>query len=209
MKTKLILITLLALGVAGVFFTSCNNDLDIVAPYKDTTVVYCLIDLNDTVHYVRIHKAFLGADNAYEMAQYTDSFYHKNVLSVKLERWKNNQLYGVINFTRDSSIAKDTGLFANTPNIIYKSESCNLLSADSKYRLVVRNSETGSVVTSVTQMIQPTLIANPSSGTINLYPGPFVIRIASGKHGKIYDIKARFNYIEQQKNNPNITENKT
>ncbi len=209
MKTKLILITLLALGVAGVFFTSCNNDLDIVAPYKDTTVVYCLIDLNDTVHYVRIHKAFLGADNAYEMAQYTDSFYHKNVLSVKLERWKNNQLYGVINFTRDSSIAKDTGVFANTPNIIYKSESCNLLSADSKYRLVVRNSETGSVVTSVTQMIQPTLIANPSSGTINLYPGPFVIRIASGKHGKIYDIKARFNYIEQQKNNPNITENKS
>ncbi len=58
-------------------------------------------------------------------------------------------------------------------------------------------------------MIQPTLIANPSSGTINLYPGPFVIRIASGKYGKIYDIKARFNYIEQQKNNPNITENKS
>src|SRR5580693_7557175 len=56
--------------------TSCNNDLKILAPYKDITVVYGLIDQNDTVHYIRINKAFEGIGNAYTMAMQYDSIYY-------------------------------------------------------------------------------------------------------------------------------------
>lgn len=203
------------ISLAVVLFTmvcvsvSCNNDLDIIAPYKDTTIVYALLHQSDKIHYVRIHKSFIGEGDAYAMAQHADSFYHKNVLSVKLERWKFNKLYGVINFTRDSSLTKDTGIFANTPNIIYRSDTCSLLADDSQYRLVIRNAENGSEVSAVTQMISPATIINPTSGTVNFNPGPFVIRIGTGKYGKQYNIRARFNYVEENKNLPQVYVNKS
>ena len=75
--------------------TSCSNEIDITSDYKDITVVYAVLNQNDSVQYVKIYKAFLGDEDAFIMAQSTDSFYHQDVLEVTLERWKNNLLSGV------------------------------------------------------------------------------------------------------------------
>ena len=39
--------------------SSCSKDFKIDAPYKDITIVYGLLNISDTAHYVIIHKAFL------------------------------------------------------------------------------------------------------------------------------------------------------
>src|ERR1700722_992454 len=67
-------------------FIACNNKLNIDAPYKDITVVYGLLDQNDSAHYIRINKAFLGIGNALTMAQQYDSInYPTGTLTVILK----------------------------------------------------------------------------------------------------------------------------
>ena len=62
--------------VLGLLISSCDNSLDILDEYKETPIVYGLLNKNDTVHYVRIQKGFLGEGNALLMAQYADSIYY-------------------------------------------------------------------------------------------------------------------------------------
>jgi hypothetical protein len=58
---------------ALVIMTGCSTDLDINAPYKDSTVVYALFNMREDTHYVKINKAFLGEGNALTYAQIADS----------------------------------------------------------------------------------------------------------------------------------------
>ncbi len=43
---------------------ACEQDLDVNAPPKDLTVVYGLLDFSDTLHYIKINKAFQTDQNA-------------------------------------------------------------------------------------------------------------------------------------------------
>ncbi len=64
---------ILTIGLVAALLSSCNNDLDINAEYKDITVVYGLLNQRDSVHLVKINKAFLGEGNALDMALVADS----------------------------------------------------------------------------------------------------------------------------------------
>lgn len=80
----LMLLSSLALG-------ACSTDINVNAPWKEETIVTGLIDPNDTVHYLRIHKAFLDPNrNALVVAQIRDSLYHDVLRTfVWIEVWKN------------------------------------------------------------------------------------------------------------------------
>ena len=62
--------------VISLLIASCDNTLDILDDYKETPIVYGLLNKNDTVNYIRLQKGFLGAGNALLMAQYSDSIYY-------------------------------------------------------------------------------------------------------------------------------------
>jgi hypothetical protein len=64
-----ILLPILAVAVLA----SCSNDLDVNAEYKDQAVVYGLLNQRDSVHWVKINKAFLGDGSALDMALVRDS----------------------------------------------------------------------------------------------------------------------------------------
>jgi hypothetical protein len=63
----------LLLLLAAATMAGCSTELDINAPYKDVTVVYGLLNMRDSVHYVKINKAFLGEGNAFIYAGIRDS----------------------------------------------------------------------------------------------------------------------------------------
>ena len=56
--------SLLGIIAALLILSSCSEDVDLTAPYKDITVAYGLLDADQDTHWVRIQKAFLGDDNA-------------------------------------------------------------------------------------------------------------------------------------------------
>jgi hypothetical protein len=69
-------ISLLLIFTAFLIFTSCETDFDVNADWKETTVVYGLLDQSIDTQSVIIYKAFLGNESAYVLAQEADSIYY-------------------------------------------------------------------------------------------------------------------------------------
>ncbi|MEO8148447.1 MAG: hypothetical protein ABI723_12455 [Bacteroidia bacterium] len=207
------LIFIVALFAVLFLENSCKNDFNVLSPYRDTTIVYGLLNPADTVQYIRIHKAFLGEGDAYVMAQVADSFYYKDILKVQLERWKNNVMIPpIIDLVRDnSSIVKDTGVFANSPNILYKTVGNDTIHNEydvtthehSIYKLHIENLETGKIITSETPVVSKLIVTNPSaSGLVDFTQNPYIIEFYTAYYGRIYDVVVRFHYGEATLSNP-------
>ncbi|NDB35276.1 MAG: hypothetical protein EB023_08010, partial [Flavobacteriia bacterium] len=47
-----------------VLLSACNEKIDLVGDFKETAVVYGLLDHADSLHYIKITRAFLGPGNA-------------------------------------------------------------------------------------------------------------------------------------------------
>lgn len=70
---------LLYLFVGLVAISSCNEKIDFQGAFKETVVVYGLLDQADSLHYVKVNRAFIGPGNALDIAQIPDSNYFDDV----------------------------------------------------------------------------------------------------------------------------------
>lgn len=62
-----------AFAVIALFFTSCETDVELNAPYKSTTVVYGLLDPVQDTQWIKINRTFLGDGNNLDYALVRDS----------------------------------------------------------------------------------------------------------------------------------------
>lgn len=69
--------SLFVMGTAATMLAGCSTDLEINAPYKETTVIYALFNQREDTHFVKINKAFLGEGDALAFAQVRDSSEYK------------------------------------------------------------------------------------------------------------------------------------
>lgn len=192
---KYVLAAMAAIGI----FAGCKNDFDVLAPYKDITVVYGLLNQNDTAHYIKINKAYLGEGNALLFAGISDSInYGAADLTVKLEEYNNGNLTNTFPLTRTvNEIPKDPGLFAADANILYKTKAT--LNPDRTYKLVINNNKTGTVITSQTNLIKELTVSNPQNNQqVNIAGNnfPFTVNFKSSKNALVYSFTIRFNYSE-------------
>lgn len=148
----------LVLTVALFAITGCSEKFNIAAPYKNITVVYGLLDMADTAHYIRIQKAFLDqSKNALVMAKDSDSSFYSH-LNVCMKRftfddtihWKDTIHLVRVDLNAEG-YPKQPGVFFNTPNYAYK--FTNLLDREYLYRIVITNLTTGEVDSSTTPVI--------------------------------------------------------
>jgi len=58
---------------------SCSEKIDLLGDYQETAVVYGLLDHADSMHYVKITRAFIGPGSAVDIAQIPDSSYFDQV----------------------------------------------------------------------------------------------------------------------------------
>lgn len=157
-------IAILALG-----FTSCSEDFEVAAPYKDITIAYGFLSVNDTAQYIRIQKAFLDENKrAIDMAQEADSNFFRS-LDVRMKELNNGTLVSNTLLTRvDMAMEgypKDTGIFFNAPNYAYK--YTKKIIPTYRYRLVITHTATGKVDSSEIDIIDSAGVkiqelANPS-----------------------------------------------
>jgi hypothetical protein len=80
-------------------------------------VVHCLLNKEDTAHYLRLTKTFSGPVDAYVMAQNPDSLYYKNA-RVFVE-WCG----GPTEMERTNEISRDTGVFLSANTVLYKTKA--------------------------------------------------------------------------------------
>jgi hypothetical protein len=157
-KKNTLLISFLSLFL---FFAACETDFDINADWKEITIVYGLLNQNDTTHYFRINKAFLGG-NALEVTKIEDSSSYKNALEIVLEGWDGNDMKQSFAFDTTSISNKDTGLWYNPYMVIY--EGTGIVNDDYEYRLIITNTISGKVITSETKIVKDFFITKPNAG---------------------------------------------
>lgn len=180
--------------------SSCNNDLDVITDWKEISIVYGLLNQSDPVQYIKVNKAFLGEGDAFQMAKQSDSINYGSELSVQLEEWKNGSLNKTINLSQDLSIIKDTGIFSDQPNIIYKTNES--LSDANEYTLKIINNKTGNIVSATTKLIKDFSVEKPktfSSANFAHPTLPFRVEWSSAEYGKAYQLKIRFHFVEEDK----------
>jgi len=198
MKMKNVILALFILS--GLTISSCDNDIELNAPYKEIGVIYGLINPSDSIHYVRIQKAYLGAGNALTMAQVADSIYYPDILDVQMVRIKDGSVLGSFPLTRFIGADKQEGIFAATPNVLYKSNG-ETISRDSEYKIVVTNTQSGNVFSAQTPIVDSLRIIRPSIASSNQVQWasqfPYKVEYVTAKNGKVYNLTIRFKYAEE------------
>jgi len=187
------------------FFTGCETDFDVTAPWKDITVVYGLISQNDSVHYIKVNKAFLGEGNAYTYAQIADSSsYGDNIEVTIIEKAKNGSTRS---FACEATTVfdKEPGVFYYPEQEVYKTAfrvPNNYTEQELVYSVVIRNKITGKVVTAQTPLVKDFAIETPRPGQQSI---DFIsennqrIKWISAKDGRRYNIAIRFLFADVMK----------
>ncbi|MFA6128999.1 MAG: DUF4249 family protein [Bacteroidales bacterium] len=176
---------------------SCSNDIEVMAPYKAIPVVYCILNQNDSTHYVRLEKSFMGAADAYEMARETDSIYYPEA-SVFLERWADGQRKEQLVMERNIYPVRDSGIFSNNPNYVYSSTT--KLKSNSEYRLNILVPSINTAISAVTHTVSEFKIIRPEAYKKNLafssYDNYQTLEWISAPYTRIYHLVIRFHYLE-------------
>jgi hypothetical protein len=121
---KKIIISLSLIIVASVTFTSCKNDLNVLAPGKEVVSVYGILNPNEPVQNIRINKIFATTSDANAAAKDQSVInFDANELVVTLERYITGsttpQLTTVGNTTKKEIVLTETvvttsdGAFSN------------------------------------------------------------------------------------------------
>lgn len=129
--------------------TTCKNDLDILAPYKEIPSIYAVLNPQDKQQMIRVNKIFLGPGNAYDMAKIADSINYKpGELKVYLEHYNNGVKSAVAGVSggpeiifRDTTITTQPGAFNTTQRVYITNER---LKTFGTYKLIVKNISSGS-----------------------------------------------------------------
>lgn len=143
-------------AILGVFgFSSCETEIKTNAEYKDVTVVYGLLNPNDTNHYIKITKAFSGEGDANDLAGNAANFnYADGELEVKVDEYNASDVF-VKSFVLSrtvNEIPKDEGIFSSSDNVLYKFIEPNL-KKDFNYKLSIRNKVLDKDITAETKLV--------------------------------------------------------
>lgn len=197
MKNRIILIVL---SIA--LFNSCNNDLNLVAPWKRIPVVYGFLTLADTAQYIRVEKAFLDPEkNAEQLAKNPDSLYFSNI-EVSIERIKTGKLWKLDRVNGNlEGFPKKPGTFADDPNYLYKIKTNQMdLVAGESYKLSIKDLNTGEVFAESTTGVVGayTMIATdpPNPGSWGYKSDVRFSWRSTETIGRVYDVYLRFFYQE-------------
>jgi hypothetical protein len=165
MKRSFLFLAIISI-LSSTFYTSCSNEVEVIGEWKEIPIVYGVfnpwpLEGQAAVHYFRVEKAFLDPKtDAFVIAQRPDSLYYaENEVDVILYQYENGDpcnLLQVDTLTRvraeDEGLeARDSGIFAADPNILYKTNK--LLLNGQHFRLQIKNNVTGNEFNTYTRGI--------------------------------------------------------
>lgn len=185
--------------LTSVLYTGCSKDIKINADWRDVTVVFGLLNQQDSVHYIKINKAFLGETNAYDMAKVRDSSEYDNLTAV-VEQWKKGSLVQSYPLSETEITTKDSGVFYYPEQKVYTFMEKNL-DKESSYKLIATIDE-DKIVTAETEIIDGMFLQLQNMKSIGIsFAGNGLVSdpsfdIMTGKDAKRFEVYINFNYTE-------------
>lgn len=140
-----------------VLLTSCNDKIDMLGGGQESAVVIGLLDIAESVHYVKVTRTFIGdgIQSSLDIAQIADSSYFDDV-EVKIQEVLANGSSGRLFTLHDTIIQnKQDGVFYGPEQkvyVFYTNPSSPLLS-DATYKLTVSVDGGRMVVTGETPIV--------------------------------------------------------
>lgn len=186
-------------------FSSCETDFDVTAEYEDVTIVYGLLNQNDSIHHVKINKAFLGDGNLLEYASIEDSSTYQTQLNVHLEEIDGNQVRRTFELDTTTITNKEEGVFYHPEQIIYTTGENNKvwLNENYEYRINIENPATGKTITAETPLVKDFDINKPLLNstfrpTLHFPLNDFNREVSwtTSENGKLYQLVVQFSLIE-------------
>lgn len=207
--------SLFGIIAATFIFTSCSEDIDLTADYKDITVTYGLLDENKDTNWIRIQKAFLGDDNALLYAVIPDSLYYPTSLVAWVKSY-NSLGAQVDSFGLERMVnvfVKDPGNFATDSNVLYR--MVGTISSSKTYKLFIKKPNGDTTYSETTLCNDVTMGYPPTSSTpLDWEPDNILTPSQSVKfrwvkddNSYAYQMGLKFNYQEWPVINPgNVTD---
>ena len=193
---------------------SCEKEFNPRDKYKEITIVYGLVNPADSVHYIRIHKAFLGPEDILVMAQNPDSsMYPVEDLDVRIydvtPDGNSTQLSVGITEIDD----KEEGYFSQKQRVYYFERifEKTTLFGDDYYRpdntikIEVEHKKTGKIVYAETPLVNSFNVRSPMTGVaLTLDPNQTSAKFMwdNAKNGRIYDVYYTMQYREGRNADP-------
>lgn len=210
MKTKLLPVLAIAFLLGA-----CNDEIDLTADWKDIPVVYALINKDEAVHYVRLEKAFLDQNgNAFDAAQNIDSLYYGPEVTVEILNQSTGKTVVLERVNgEDEELYREDGVFANSPNYLYKFLAEDLpLDGEQTIELRINRGDNLEVVTAEAIVMGDIIPQAPSMPGDKLdFPmdRETSIRWRSTEEIRIFDVFLQVRYAEQLISDPNSVEEKS
>ncbi len=198
MKKNLIFTLLLPAFI----FSSCSTDFELEAEWKDISIVYSFLSVQDTAHYVRVEKAFLEpGGNALEIAKVPDSIYYQDITVELLNLTSGKSFIMERVDGNEEGYPKEDGIFATEPNVLYKlrAEDAGLEEGD-EVRVVINRGgidEPAFAETRILGEIETNRFNPPETIRRTRYNIPVIIAWTPDEYARIFDLRFIFHYLER------------
>ena len=198
----------LFVGLFVILFTSCENDVDVNADYKEITVVYGLLNQAQDRQYIKITKAFQTEGDVLVAAKDpANSIYNPKDLEVSLDEYNGESFVRTIYLDSVLITNKDTGVFYSPNEIVYATPVGVSLDEDHEYELSIKNKSTGNIITSKTALVHDFTISRPLSlQKYASFNGNYNQRVEwmPPKNGVMNQLTIRYFYTDVPALGPNV-----
>lgn len=197
-------IRIIALFAIVLSLASCDNEIDINGPWRETPVVFALINNGQDSQVFRIQKTYQNDVNktTSEVAQIADSLVMKNI-----------EVSIINNSTKEErplkklAPRKQAGFFSNTDSSYWGESLPGFFNPNQSYTLKIKSHETGNTYQAVSNVVSPAVISQIPVDLVTLTQPKVVFRVSGGgQNTAIYDLVVRTHYYEFPNANPADTQ---
>ena len=194
MKRGLLVLSLLS--ILG--FTACNNEIDVNAPFEETTVVYAALDAGSSVNYIRITRAYLGEEGILGGNDVADSLYYDSLNVQLLGRNASGNVVSTFQAVQDPTVQMEEGFFTTEGYVAFRVNGN--LNEEHSYEVVIQRPD-GETVRSETGMVREFRVTEPRFPTVNP-AGTRGQEIAWDQaiYGRVYNVNFHMRYVEFPRN---------
>lgn len=180
---------------------SCETDFDIEAGEREIPVIYGVLNATEPKQYIRVQRAFLSkGGNVLDLSKDPNILYYADGKAVLTVTATGKTMVGKRINVEDIGIKRDSGLFAESPNILYEFDTKDWIG--SPPTKVIFNFENKVIKKGVSAQISLVkdlqLREGVPSAPLNLgYDRVITIGWNHSTETKLFDLTMRINYQEK------------
>jgi hypothetical protein len=180
---------------------SCETDFNIEASEKEIPIVYGVLNVTEPKQYIRVQRAFLSKDGKVsEFSKDPNILYYSNGKAILTIPSTGRTILGKRINSEDIGIKRDSGFFAESPNILYEFDTKDwLVTAPSKVIFTFDNESLLKGVSAQIALVKDLQLREgvPSAPLNFGYDRVITMGWNHSTETKLFDLIMRINYQEK------------